>query len=194
MIENFKDEIILASNSPRRRDFFNLFEFPFKIKTFDVEESYPSNLKEAEIARHIAGLKSNPFKKIINKNQIVISADTIVWHENKCLGKPKSLNEAKQMLKSLAGKTHKVITAVGFLTFNNYYCIDVTTKVTFEKLNKYIIDDYLLNGNPLDKAGSYAIQESIGFLGISKIEGSYTNVVGLPVTEVLNEINKFIDR
>ena len=194
MIENFKDEIILASNSPRRRDFFNLFEFPFKIKTFDVEESYPSNLKEAEIARHIAGLKSNPFKKIINKNQIVISADTIVWHKNKCLGKPKSLNEAKQMLKSLAGKTHKVITAVGFLTFNNYYCIDVTTKVTFEKLNKYIIDDYLLNGNPLDKAGSYAIQESIGFLGISKIEGSYTNVVGLPVTEVLNEINKFIDR
>ena len=194
MIENFKDEIILASNSPRRRDFFNLFEFPFKIKTFDVEESYPSNLKEADIARHIAGLKSNPFKKIINKNQIVISADTIVWHENKCLGKPKSLNEARQMLKSLSGKTHKVITAVGFLTFNNYYCIDVTTKVTFEKLNKYTIDDYILNENPLDKAGSYAIQESIGFLGISKIEGSYTNVVGLPVTEVLNEINKFIDR
>jgi len=194
MIENFKDEIILASNSPRRRDFFNLFEFPFKIKTFDIEESYPSNLKEADIARHIAGLKSNPFKKIINKNQIVISADTIVWHENKCLGKPKSLNEARQMLKSLSGKTHKVITAVGFLTFNNYYCIDVTTKVTFEKLNKYTIDDYILNENPLDKAGSYAIQESIGFLGISKIEGSYTNVVGLPVTEVLNEINKFIDR
>lgn len=194
MIENFKDEIILASNSPRRRDFFNLFEFPFKIKTFDVEESYPSNLKEADIARHIAGLKSNPFKKIINKNQIVISADTIVWHENKCLGKPKSLNEARQMLKSLSGKTHKVITAVGFLTFNNYYCIDVSTKVTFEKLNKSIINNYLLNGNPLDKAGSYAIQESIGLLGISKIEGSYTNVVGLPVTEVLNEIKKLIDR
>ena len=194
MIENFKDEIILASNSPRRRDFFNLFEFPFKIKTFDVEESYPSNLKEADIARHIAGLKSNPFKEIINKNQIVISADTIVWHENKCLGKPKSLNEARQMLKSLSGKTHKVITAVGFLTFNNYYCIDVSTKVTFEKLNKSIINNYLLNGNPLDKAGSYAIQESIGLLGISKIEGSYTNVVGLPVTEVLNEIKKLIDR
>jgi len=194
MVENFKNEIILASNSPRRRDFFNLFEFPFKIKTFDVEESYPSNLKEADIARHIAGLKSNPFKKIINKNQIVISADTIVWHENKCLGKPKSLNEARQMLKSLSGKTHKVITAVGFLTFNNYYCIDVSTKVTFEKLNKSIINNYLLNGNPLDKAGSYAIQESIGLLGISKIEGSYTNVVGLPVTEVLNEIKKLIDR
>ena len=194
MVENFKNEIILASNSPRRRDFFNLFEFPFKIKTFDVEESYPSNLKEAGIARHIAGLKSNPFKKIINKNQIVISADTIVWHENKCLGKPKSLNEARQMLKSLSGKTHKVITAVGFLTFNNYYCIDVSTKVTFEKLNKSIINNYLLNGNPLDKAGSYAIQESIGLLGISKIEGSYTNVVGLPVTEVLNEIKKLIDR
>jgi|TARA_B110000438_G_scaffold291340_1_gene328147 septum formation protein len=194
MIENFKKEIILASNSPRRKDFFNLFKFPFKIKTFDVEETYPSNLKEADIARYIAGLKSNPFKKIINKNQIVISADTIVWHENKCLGKPKSLDDAKQMLKSLSGKTHKVITAVGFLTFNNYYCIDVTTEVTFEKLNNSIIDDYLLNASPLDKAGSYAIQESIGLLGISKINGSYTNVVGLPVTEVLNEIKKLIDR
>ena len=194
MIENFKKEIILASNSPRRKDFFNLFKFPFKIKTFDVEETYPSNLKEADIARYIAGLKSNPFKKIINKNQIVISADTIVWHENKCLGKPKSLDDAKQMLKSLSGKTHKVITAVGFLTFNNYYCIDVTTEVTFEKLNNSIIDDYLLNAAPLDKAGSYAIQESIGLLGISKINGSYTNVVGLPVTEVLNEIKKLIDR
>lgn len=194
MIENFKKEIILASNSPRRKDFFNLFKFPFKIKTFDVEEIYPSNLKEADIARYIAGLKSNPFKKIINKNQIVISADTIVWHENKCLGKPKSLDDAKQMLKSMSGKTHKVITAVGFLTFNNYYCIDVTTEVTFEKLNNSIIDDYLLNASPLDKAGSYAIQESIGLLGISKINGSYTNVVGLPVTEVLNEIKKLIDR
>jgi len=194
MIENFKKEIILASNSPRRKDFFNLFKFPFKIKTFDVEETYPSNLKEADIARYIAGLKSNPFKKIINKNQIVISADTIVWHENKCLGKPKSLDDAKQMLKALSGKTHKVITAVGFLTFNNYYCIDVTTEVTFEKLNNSIIDDYLLNASPLDKAGSYAIQESIGLLGISKINGSYTNVVGLPVTEVLNEIKKLIDR
>tara|TARA_B110000495_G_C22834072_1_gene486554 strand:+ start:221 stop:805 length:585 start_codon:yes stop_codon:yes gene_type:complete len=194
MIENFKKEIILASNSPRRKDFFNLFKFPFKIKTFDVEETYPSNLKEADIARYIAGLKSNPFKKIINKNQIVISADTIVWHENKCLGKPKSLDDAKQMLKSLSGKTHKVITAVGFLTFNNYYCIDVSTEVTFEKLNNSIIDDYLLNALPLDKAGSYAIQESISLLGISKINGSYTNVVGLPVTEVLNEIKKLIDR
>lgn len=192
MIENFKDEIILASNSPRRRDFFNLFNFPFKIKTFDVEEVYPPNLRERDIARYIAGLKANPFKKIIKKNQIVISADTIVWHENMCLGKPKSLSHARKMLKSLSGKTHKVITAVGFLTFDNYYCIDVTTDVTFEILNNSLIDNYLLKEKPLDKAGSYAIQESIGLLGISKINGSYTNVVGLPVTEVLNEINKLI--
>ncbi len=192
MIENFKDEIILASNSPRRRDFFNLFNFPFKIKTFDVEEVYPSNLKERDIARYIAGLKANPFKKIIKKNQIVISADTIVWHENMCLGKPKSLSHARKMLKSLSGKTHKVITAVGFLTFDNYYCIDVTTDVTFEILNNSLIDNYLSKEKPLDKAGSYAIQESIGLLGISKINGSYTNVVGLPVTEVLSEINKLM--
>lgn len=190
MIEKFKNEIILASNSPRRKDFFNLFNFPYKIKTFDVEETYPSNLKEADIARHIAGLKANPFKNIIKKNQIVITADTIVWHEDKCIGKPKSLNDARIMLKSLSGKTHKVITAVGFLTFDNYYCIDVSTEVTFEKLDNTLINSYLLKEKPLDKAGSYAIQESIGLLGISNIKGSYTNVVGLPVTEVLNEITK----
>ena len=192
MPEKSKNEIILASNSPRRKSFFNLFNFPFKIKTFDVEEVYPPNLRERDIARYIAGLKANPFKKIIKKNQIVISADTIVWHENMCLGKPKSLSHARKMLKSLSGKTHKVITAVGFLTFDNYYCIDVTTDVTFEILNNSLIDNYLLKEKPLDKAGSYAIQESIGLLGISKINGSYTNVVGLPVTEVLNEINKLI--
>ena len=192
MPQKSKNEIILASNSPRRKSFFNLFNFPFKIKTFDVEEVYPPNLRERDIARYIAGLKANPFKKIIKKNQIVISADTIVWHENMCLGKPKSLSHARKMLKSLSGKTHKVITAVGFLTFDNYYCIDVTTDVTFEILNNSLIDNYLLKEKPLDKAGSYAIQESIGLLGISKINGSYTNVVGLPVTEVLNEINKLI--
>ena len=192
MPQKSKNEIILASNSPRRKSFFNLFNFPFKIKTFDVEEVYPPNLRERDIARYIAGLKANPFKKIIKKNQIVISADTIVWHENMCLGKPKSLSHARKMLKSLSGKTHKVITAVGFLTFDNYYCIDVTTDVTFEILNNSLIDNYLSKEKPLDKAGSYAIQESIGLLGISKINGSYTNVVGLPVTEVLNEINKLI--
>ena len=192
MPEKSKNEIILASNSPRRKSFFNLFNFPFKIKTFDVEEVYPPNLRERDIARYIAGLKANPFKKIIKKNQIVISADTIVWHENMCLGKPKSLSHARKMLKSLSGKTHKVITAVGFLTFDNYYCIDVTTDVTFEILNNSLIDNYLSKEKPLDKAGSYAIQESIGLLGISKINGSYTNVVGLPVTEVLSEINKLM--
>ena len=95
------------------------------------------------------------------------------------------------MLNSLSGKTHKVITAVGFLTIDCYKCIDVTTKVTFKKLSKSIIENYINNQNPYDKAGGYAIQESIGLLGITKINGSYTNVVGLPVAEVLDEIEKF---
>jgi|TARA_Y100000992_G_C21273253_1_gene498237 septum formation protein len=191
MIKANKKEIILASNSPRRKKFFELFDIPFKIKTYDIEETYPNKLKGALIARYIASKKANPFKDIIKKNQMVITADTIVWHQNKYLGKPKSKIEAKKMLNSLSGKTHKVITAVGFLTIDSFKCIDVTTKVTFKKLSKSIIENYINNQNPYDKAGGYAIQESIGLLGITKINGSYTNVVGLPVTEVLDEIEKF---
>jgi len=192
MVKNLKKEIILASNSPRRKAFFELFNFPFSVKTIDIKEDYPIHLKGVSIARHIAGLKANPFKKTISKNQIVITADTIVWHENKCLGKPCSEDDARKMLYSLSNKTHKVITAVGFLTYENYSCIDVTTEVTFEELNESIIENYISQENPFDKAGSYAIQESIGLMGISKINGSYTNVVGLPVTEVLNEIERLI--
>ncbi len=192
VVKNFNKEIILASNSPRRKAFFELFNFPFSIKTINVKENYPIHLKDVSIARYIAGLKANPFKKTINKNQIVITADTIVWHENKCLGKPCSLEDARKMLYSLSNKTHKVITAVGFLTYSNYSCIDVTTEVTFEELNESIIENYLSNENPFDKAGAYAIQESIGLLSISKINGSYTNVVGLPVTEVLNQIERLL--
>ena len=166
MVKKIDKEIILASNSPRRKAFFEHFDFPFTIKTFDVEEKYPKKLKGVSIARYIAGLKSKPFKKIIEENQIIISA--------------------------LSGKTHKVITAVGFLTYENYYCIDVTTEVTFNELNEKLIDNYIIKHNPYDKAGSYAIQESIGILGISKIKGSYTNVVGLPAPEVLTEIQRLI--
>ena len=191
MIKANKKEIILASNSPRRKVFFELFNIPFKIKTHDIEETYPHELKGALIARYIATKKANPFKNVIKKNQLVITADTIVWHQDKYLGKPESKIEAKEMLNSVSGKTHKVITAVGFLTINNFKCIDVTTKVTFKKLSKSIIENYINNQNPLDKAGAYAIQESIGHLGITKINGSYTNVVGLPVAEVLDEIAKF---
>lgn len=192
MVKKIDKEIILASNSPRRKAFFEHFDFPFTIKTFDVEEKYPKKLKGVSIARYIAGLKSKPFKKIIEENQIIISADTIVWHEKKCLGKPKTFEDAKRMLLSLSGKTHKVITAVGFLTYENYYCIDVTTEVTFNELNEKLIDNYIIKHNPYDKAGSYAIQESIGILGVSKIKGSYTNAIGLPVPEVLTEIQRLI--
>lgn len=190
MLKNYKKEIILASNSPRRKDFFELFNIPFTIKTFEIKENFPTKLKGALIARYIATKKAAPFKSIIKKNQIVITADTIVWHQNKYLGKPKSRIEAWEMLSSLSGKTHKVITAVGFLTYNNFKCIDVTTEVTFKKLSKSLIEDYINKQNPYDKAGAYGIQESIGILGISNINGSYTNVVGFPVSEVIDEIEK----
>ena len=187
---NKNKEIILASNSPRRKFFFELIDLPFTIKSFETKETYPKDLKGASIARYIATKKASPFKKIIKKNQIVITADTIVWHQNKCLGKPKSKNQAKEMLKSLSGKTHEVITAVGFLTYDNFKCIDVTTKVTFKEISESLIEDYIKEQNPFDKAGGYAIQESIGILGITKIVGSYSNVVGFPVSEVVDEIEK----
>jgi len=183
-------EIILASKSPRRKEFFKLFNFPFSIKTFDVEEKFPKHLKGFEIPRYIARLKAEPFRKIIKKNQIVITADTIVWHNDNFLGKPSTADDAREMLSTLSDSTHKVITAVGFLTQSDFHCIDVTTEVTFQKLSLSVIEDYILNENPYDKAGSYAIQESIGLMNVSRINGSYTNIVGLPVYEVLNEIEK----
>ena len=167
-------EIILASGSPRRKDFMNQIGFPFTIKTFDVEESFPKNLKGKEIADYIVAKKSAPFKEIIHPKQIVITADTIVWLENEYLGKPKDETDAKNMLQKLSGKSHEVITAVGFLFDGQFDIINEVTEVHFNPLSEIEIDQYVSQYNPLDKAGSYGIQDWIGEIGISKINGSYT--------------------
>ena len=181
-------EIILASGSPRRKAFLESLKIPFSIKTFFVDETFPPQLQGEEIAQHIVRQKNAPFKEIIQDHQIVITADTIVWCENRYLGKPQNKKAAKEMLSFLSGKSHEVITSVGFLTSRNFEVITETTKVYFKDLTDQEIDYYIEESYPLDKAGAYGIQEWIGAIGITQIKGSYTNVVGLPLAQVKEKI------
>jgi septum formation protein len=181
-------EIILASSSPRRKAFLESLNIPFSIKTFSVDETFPPQLQGEEIAQHIVRQKNAPFKEIIQDHQIVITADTIVWCENRYLGKPQNKKAAKEMLSFLSGKSHEVITSVGFLTSRNFEVITETTKVYFKDLTDQEIDHYIEDSSPLDKAGAYGIQEWIGAIGITQIKGSYTNVVGLPLAQVKEKI------
>ncbi|NCF31554.1 MAG: septum formation protein Maf [Bacteroidetes bacterium] len=181
-------EIILASSSPRRKAFLESLNIPFSIKTFSVDETFPPQLQGEEIAQHIVRQKNAPFKEIIQDHQIVITADTIVWCENRYLGKPQNKKAAKEMLSFLSGKSHEAITSVGFLTSRNFEVITETTKVYFKDLTDQEIDHYIEESSPLDKAGAYGIQEWIGAIGITQIKGSYTNVVGLPLAQVKEKI------
>jgi septum formation protein len=185
----FKDKlkdykIILASGSPRRQQFFRDMDLDFEIRLKDVEEIYPPNLTEEDITDYLAVLKSDAFDGELAENEILITSDTIVWHENKALGKPKDHEDAFAMLQSMSDKTHKVITSVCFKTKDKTEVISETTKVTFHALSDDEIQYYLDHYQPFDKAGSYGIQEWIGFIGVAKIEGSYPNVMGLPVDKV----------
>ena len=166
-------EIILASGSPRRKDFLESLKIPFTIKTHRVDESFPPELKGNEIAEFIVRQKNAPFVNVIQPKQIVITADTIVWCENRCLGKPKNKKTAREMLKFLSGKSHEVITSVGFLTAKKFEIITENTKVFFKNLADQEIDYYIENAMPLDKAGAYGIQEWIGKILVgSAIRGS----------------------
>lgn len=172
--------IILASGSPRRHQFLKDLKIPFIVAVKNVEEVYPENLKGSEITDYLSELKADVFKRELKKEDILITSDTIVWHENKALGKAETTTEAFDMLKSMSGKQHEVITSVSFTTTEFQKTVSASTLVTFKELTKEEIDFYILNYHPLDKAGSYGIQEWIGLIGITHIEGSYFNVVGLP--------------
>jgi septum formation protein len=182
ILKNYK--IILASGSPRRQQFFKDLDLDFEIRLKEIEEVYPPNLIEEDITDYLAVLKSDAFEGDLNENEILITSDTIVWHENKALGKPKDYDDAFSMLQSLSNKTHKVITSVCFKTRDKIEVLSETTKVTFNTLSDEAIRYYLENYKPYDKAGAYGIQEWIGFIGVSKIEGSYPNVMGMPVDKV----------
>ena len=176
--------IILASGSPRRQQFFKEMDLNFSIQLKDVEEIYPNHLKAEEITNFLAELKANAFENELKENDILVTSDTIVWLNEKALGKPKDYDDAFKMLQQLANQTHEVITSVCLKSVSKVDIFHCTTKVTFAALSDENIHYYLDNYKPFDKAGSYGIQDWIGLIGISKIEGSYTNVVGLP-TEML---------
>jgi len=182
-------DIILASNSPRRQQFLKDIGLDFRIKTHSVKEIYPEELKAAEISDYLVKLKAEPFKSLTEK-QLVITADTIVWHNNQCLGKPKDRAEAVQMLQQLSEEAHQVVTSVAFTQAHQQKVIHQVSTVYFKALTATEIDYYIDNYQPFDKAGAYGIQEWIGTVGIVKIEGSYTNIVGLPVAQVLATLEK----
>ena len=187
-----KNQIILASGSPRRKFFFEKMQLNFIVKVIPVKEKYPPGLNGIETARHIAHKKSEAFFEKIKKNQLVITADTIVWHKNKTLGKPSNSIEAKIMLKKLSNSSHEVITAVCFLTKEKIEIIHEVSTVTFGEVSEDEINEYIKSGSPFDKAGSYGIQDSFGIRNITSINGSYTNIIGLPVAQVFKKIKEII--
>lgn len=179
-----KINIILASGSPRRQQFFKEMDLHYTIRLKEIEEIYPEYLQAEEITNFLAELKANAFENELKENDVLVTSDTIVWLNGKALGKPKDYDDAFQMLQQLANQTHEVITSVCLKSMDKTEVFHCVTKVTFANLSDEAIRYYLDNYQPFDKAGSYGIQDWIGLVGISKIEGSYTNVVGLP-TEML---------
>lgn len=185
-----KFNIILASGSPRRQKFFQDLNIEYEIKTIPVDETYSEELKGSQITDFLSLKKAEPFEGTLQKNDILITSDTIVWHDGKALGKPQNREDAFQVLKSLSGKTHEVITSVCFTTVEEQQVLNDTTKVTFKELCDGEINFYLDMYKPYDKAGAYGIQEWIGFIGVTFIQGSYNTVIGFPTHLVYNALQK----
>ena len=192
MLENLnKYKIILASNSPRRKELLSGLGVDYEVKTLpDVDESYPDGLSGEEIAKHIARGKAEAYRSLIQADELVITADTIVWLDGTVMGKPKDEEEAKDMLMRLSGKTHQVITGVCLTTASTQKTFATVTDVTFATLTDEEVDYYVTRYQPMDKAGSYGVQEWIGFVGVENLSGSYFNVMGLPIQRLYTELNK----
>ncbi len=188
-LKNFN--IILASASPRRHAFFKTMDLDFEIRLQPVDEVYSKDLKGHEITDYLAKLKAEPFIENLERNDILITSDTIVWLDGKPVEKPKDEDDAFTMIKSLSDKTHEVVTSICFSQKSEQKIVNTITKVTFKALTDDEIWYYVKTYKPLDKAGAYGIQEWIGAIGITSVEGSYNNVVGLPthlLYETLNAI------
>lgn len=185
--------IILASGSPRRQQFFKDLGLDFEIRLKPIKEVFPEHLTHFEISDYLAQLKSVPFEGELKENDILITCDTIVWLNQTAIGKPKNEQDAFDMILSLSGKTHEVITSVCFKTKSMQKIVHNITKVTFKDLSVDEIWYYINNFNPLDKAGAYGIQEWIGHIGVTKIEGSFFNVMGLPVHLVYKTLNDIVN-
>ncbi|WP_165733250.1 Maf family nucleotide pyrophosphatase [Polaribacter sp. 20A6] len=179
--------VILASKSPRRQQFFKDLDIDFTIELKEVEEIYPPELKGTAITDFLADLKSKAFSNLSEKD-ILITSDTIVWLEGIALGKPKDEADAFAMLRALSGKKHEVITSISIKSSSFQKIINDITVVSFKELSDDEINYYIKNYKPYDKAGAYGIQEWIGFIAIDNLEGSYFNVVGLPVQKLYTEL------
>lgn len=192
MLENLnKYKIVLASNSPRRKELLSGLGVDYVVKTLpDVDETYPGGLNEEEIAKHIARGKAEAYREVMNDDELVITADTIVWLEGTVMGKPKDEEDAREMLRRLSGKTHQVVTGVCLTTTSMQKTFATVTDVTFSNLTEEEIDYYVTRYRPMDKAGSYGVQEWIGFVGVENLSGSYFNVMGLPIQRLYTELKK----
>ena len=185
-------KIILASNSPRRRELLAGLGIDFSVHVIDgIDESWPHELKGEDIPLYISREKAAPYKKQIAPDELVITADTIVYVDGEVLGKPADEADAKRMLHLISGRWHEVITGVTLMTAERERSFAVTTRVRFCDLTDAEIDYYIKNYAPMDKAGAYGIQEWIGYVGVEAIEGSYFNVVGLPVQRLYRELINF---
>jgi len=191
LLKEFPYKLILGSASPRRQELLKSLGFDFLNKPINANEDFPSDLKAQEIPIYLAEKKADAFPDELKENEILITADTIVWCEGKVLNKPLNFVEGKKMLESLSGKMHEVFTAVCLKGANKQTTFYDASKVYFKKLKTEEIEYYLTNYSPYDKAGGYGVQDWIGYIGIDKIDGSFYNVMGLPVKELYEELIKF---
>lgn len=190
-IKEFPYQLILGSNSPRRQELLKSLGFDFLNKPLNVEETFPADLLAEEIPLFLAEKKADAYDDDLKEDEILITADTIVWCDGKAFNKPANFVEGKKMLETLSGKMHEVFTAVCLKSGNKQTTFFDVTKVYFKKLKPEEIEYYLTNYSPYDKAGGYGVQDWIGYIGIDKIEGSFYNVMGLPVKELYEELIKF---
>ncbi|HET9570988.1 MAG TPA: Maf-like protein [Bacteroidales bacterium] len=193
MLENLQGyNLILASNSPRRNELLGGLGLEYKVKVLKcTEESYPSNLKGAEIAKYIALQKAEAFRVHMKPDDLIITADTIVSQEDEVFGKPLDRGDALRMLMALSGKSHFVYTGVCLTSASHQVAFTAETEVFFCELTQAEAEHYVDTYKPYDKAGAYGVQEWIGFVGVERIEGSYFNVMGLPVHQLYTELKRF---
>ena len=193
MLDNLKKyNVVLASNSPRRKELLQRLGIPFKVRTlFGIDESYPDTLRGEDIVRYISRNKANAYRSSMGPDELLITADTIVYLQGVVMGKPHDADDARRMLRALAGQVHQVITGVTIITANDMENFAVTSQVKFSDLSddeiNYYVDRYL----PLDKAGAYGIQEWIGLVAVEELRGSYFNVVGLPIQRLYQALKRF---
>lgn len=194
LLDKLQDKsLILGSQSPRRKELITAMGLPFTIRLKPVAENYPPHLTSTQIAEHIAKIKAEAFTNDSLPEEIIITGDTIVWHNNKALGKPKNKQEAVAMINSLSNTSHLVISAIALMHKGTVYTASDVAEVTFRNLSLSEINYYVDTYNPLDKAGGYGIQEWIGHIGLQKLEGSYNTVMGLPTHLLYDMLSQLVD-